>query len=107
VFYAIAALSCRILKKEGMGGGDIILAAAVGANLSLDRALLSFFLAAALGSVIGIALILAKRTRGEKYTPLSTYVPFGPMIVAGTMLSILYGAQLIQMWRDHVGLNGY
>lgn len=100
VFYAIAALSYYVFKKEGIGGGDIKLAAAVGATLSLDRALLSFFLAVALGSAIGIGLILARRKTGKDY------VPFGPMMVAGAVLSIFYGGRLIEMWRNYVGLGG-
>jgi leader peptidase (prepilin peptidase)/N-methyltransferase len=98
VFYAIAALSGLVFKKEGMGGGDIKLAAAVGAILSLDVALLSFFMAVALGSVIGVGLIVAGRKSRKDY------VPFGPMMVAGAMLAIFYGRQLIEMWRSYVGL---
>ena len=99
VFYAIAALSGLVFKKEGMGGGDIKLAAAVGAILSLDVALLSFFAAVALGSVIGVGLIVAGRKSRKDY------VPFGPMMVAGAMLAIFYGRQLIEMWRSYVGLS--
>jgi len=99
-FLALAIVSYYIFKKEAIGGGDIKLAAAVGANLAIGQAMLSFFLAVALGSIIGIALIAAKRkTRKD-------YVPFGPMMVAGAMLAVFYGQQLIQVWRNYVGLAG-
>ena len=99
VFFAIAVISYYVFKKEGMGGGDIKLAAAIGANLVLGQAMLSFFLAVTLGSVIGIALIVAKmKTRKD-------YVPFGPMMVAGAMVVIFYGEEILQIWRDYVGLT--
>ena len=98
-FLAIAIISFYIFKKEGIGGGDIKLAAAVGANLALGPAMLSFFLAVALGSVIGIGLIaVGRKTRKD-------YVPFGPMMVAGALVSIFYGQALIEIWKNYAGLN--
>jgi leader peptidase (prepilin peptidase)/N-methyltransferase len=99
IFLAIAVLSYYVFKKEGLGGGDVKLAAAIGANLALSHALLSFFLAVALGSIIGIGLIVVgSKTRKD-------YVPFGPMMVAGAMIAIFYGTQLIETWRSYVGLS--
>lgn len=99
-FLAVAVISYYIFKKEGIGGGDIKLAAAVGANLALGPAMLSFFLAVALGSVIGIGLmVLGRKTRKD-------YVPFAPMMVAGALISMFYGHALIQMWRNYAGLTG-
>ena len=99
IFLAIAVLSYYVFKKEALGGGDIKLAAAIGANLALGPALLSFFLAVALGSVIGIGLIVVgKKTRKD-------YVPFGPMMVAGALIALFYGAELVGMWRNYVGLS--
>ena len=96
VFLAIAIISYYIFKKEGVGGGDIKLAAAIGANLAIGQAMLSFFLAVALGSIIGIGLIVArKKTRKD-------YVPFGPMMVAGAMLTIFYGKEIVNLWRTYV-----
>lgn len=99
-FLAVAIICFYIFKKEAIGGGDIKLAAAVGANLALGHAVLSFFLAVTLGSVIGIALIIAKiKTRKD-------YVPFGPMMVAGAMIAMFYGKEILQIWRNYVGLTG-
>jgi len=96
VFLAIAIISYYIFKKEGVGGGDIKLAAAIGANIAIGQAMLSFFLAVALGSIIGVGLILARRkTRKD-------YVPFGPMMVAGALVTIFYGRQIVEIWRSYV-----
>lgn len=99
IFLAIAVLSYYVFKKEALGGGDIKLAAAIGANMALGLSLLSFFVAVALGSVIGVGLIaLGKKTRKD-------YVPFGPMMVVGALIAIFYGTELIELWRNYVGLS--
>ena len=96
VFLVIAIVSYYIFKKEGVGGGDIKLAAAIGANIAIGQAMLSFFLAVALGSIIGIGLILArKKTRKD-------YVPFGPMMVAGALVTIFCGRHIVDIWRSYV-----
>jgi len=100
IFYMIAVLSAKAFKKEAMGAGDIKLAAAIGANLPLPQALLSFFIAVALGSVIGITLmILRKKGRRD-------YVPFGPMMVAGAIVAILYGETIVHAWLRFYGFAG-
>lgn len=98
-FLAIAILSYYVFKKEGLGGGDVKLAAAIGANLALSHAMLSFFLAVALGSIIGVGLIVfGRKTRKD-------YVPFGPMMVAGAFIAMFYGKELIDIWRNYAGLT--
>ncbi|MHB0912427.1 MAG: prepilin peptidase [Armatimonadota bacterium] len=95
-FLALAIISYYIFKKEAMGGGDIKLAAAIGANIAVGWALVSFFVAVTLGSVIGVALILAKKkTRRD-------YVPFGPFMVAGALIVIFFSGPLRQVWDAYV-----
>ncbi|MHB0999318.1 MAG: prepilin peptidase [Armatimonadota bacterium] len=98
VFLAIAIVSYYIYKKEGIGGGDVKLAAAVGANLMIGQAMLSFFFAVALGSVIGIALIMRKKKTGKDYLPL------GPMMVVGAFIAMFYGKEIINWWLRQSGL---
>lgn len=98
-FLAIAIVSWYIFKKEGIGGGDIKLAAAIGANMVLGAAFLSFFIAVFLGSIIGIALIAMKlKSRRD-------YVPFGPFLVVGAFIAMFYGKQIILMWLRYCGID--
>jgi leader peptidase (prepilin peptidase)/N-methyltransferase len=98
IFFLIAVISCYVFRKDAMGGGDIKLAAAVGANLTLVSALFSFILAVLLGSLIGVALIaLKKKSRKD-------YVPFGPMMVAGAFIAIFFGRELIQLYCNYAGI---
>ncbi|MDH7482575.1 MAG: prepilin peptidase [Armatimonadota bacterium] len=98
-FMAIAVISYYVFKKEGMGGGDIKLAAAIGANLGIWPSMVSFLIAVALGSLIGIGLILAgRKTRKD-------YVPFGPMMVAGAIIAIFFGQRILDSYLIFSGLG--
>ena len=99
VFLLITVASYFAFKKDAMGGGDIKLAAAVGANLALGPALLSFFLAVVMGSIIGVALILSRKKSRKDY------LPFGPMMVAGALIAMFYGQELIRAWINYSGLS--
>jgi leader peptidase (prepilin peptidase)/N-methyltransferase len=74
-FLVVGALSLLVFRREGMGGGDLKLGAAVGAFLGPGLALLSFMAAVFLGAVVGIALmVIGLRRRHD-------YIPFGPFMV--------------------------
>jgi len=100
IFYAIAVLGELAFKKEAMGGGDIKLAAAVGANLPVGLALVSFFVAVALGSVIGITWAITMRLLRREF---KSYVPFGPMMVAGVFVVMFFGNEMLQAYCAYVG----
>jgi len=94
LFYMIAWLSLLLLKKEGMGGGDIKLVAMIGALLGWQKVLLAIFAASVSGSVIGI-LLIATRLRGR-----SDPIPFGPFLVIGGLISLFFGNNILD-WYFH------
>jgi len=81
-----------IFKKEAMGGGDVKLAAMIGAFLGWRYVVVSLFLGFFLGAVTGIFLILAKIKKKEDM------VPFGPFIVLGSFITLLWGEQIISWY---------
>ena len=88
-FYMVAFLSLRILKKEGMGGGDIKLMAMVGAFLGWKAVLLTTFLGSLFGAIIGLGLMAFKgREKGS-------LIPFGPFLAIGTLISLLFGQEIL------------
>jgi len=88
-FYLVAFLSLRILKKEGMGGGDIKLMAMVGAFLGWKAVLLTTFLGSLFGAIIGLGLMAFKgREKGS-------LIPFGPFLAIGTLISLLFGQEIL------------
>ncbi len=87
-----------VLKKEAMGFGDSTLMAMAGAALGSGRALLTVLLAAAIGAVVFVAVVmpigwLRARARGEAFeTPL---VPFGVFLAPAAMVALLWGDALL------------
>jgi len=84
----IAIAGTYLFKKEAMGGGDIKLAAMIGAFLGWQLTLLSLFLGFFLGSIIGVIVLIINKGKSD-------IVPFGPFIALGAMLSIFWGQAII------------
>ena len=81
-----------IFKKEAMGGGDVKLAAMIGAFLGWRYIIISLFLGFFLGALAGIILILSKIKSREDV------VPFGPFIVLGSLITLLWGEKIISWY---------
>ena len=81
-----------IFKKEAMGGGDVKLAAMIGAFLGWRYILISLFLGFFLGALAGIILILSKIKSREDT------VPFGPFIVLGSFITLFWGEKIISWY---------
>jgi len=78
-----------IFKKEAMGGGDVKLAAMIGAFLGWRYIIISLFLGFFLGALAGVILIISKIKSREDT------VPFGPFIVLGSFITLLWGEKII------------
>lgn len=91
LYYLIAVISLKLLRKEGMGGGDIKLMAMIGGFLGWKGVLLTTFLGSLSGSIAGIAyMVLSGKGRG-------TQIPFGPFLALGAAVSLLYGQEIL-LW---------
>ncbi|HET6725388.1 MAG TPA: A24 family peptidase [Gammaproteobacteria bacterium] len=78
--------------KEGMGYGDFKLLALLGAWLGWQLLPLIVLLAAGVGAVVGISMILLKRLQRE------TPIPFGPYLAAAGWLAMLWGHPIMQAY---------
>lgn len=85
VLYAIGFLGELILRKESMGGGDVKLAAMLGAFVGWKMVILALFVAFFLGAAVGTAVIAVKPRDWDRA------VPFGPFIALGAVLVTLWG----------------
>ena len=91
-YYLVAWLSLVILRKEGMGGGDIKMMAMVGAFLGWKAVILTTFLGSLAGSVVGISLMIAKgREKGS-------LLPFGPFLSVGAVISLFFGQEILRWY---------
>ncbi len=88
-----------LFRKEAMGGGDVKLTAAIGANIGAAYGIISFFLAAGIGAVAGIILMaLGQKRRFDE-------IPFGPMLVTGAVVMVFFGPQIVDWWLGYAGLR--
>jgi len=76
-----------VLSGGGMGGGDVKLAALIGAFLGWKTTLLGLLLACFIGSFFGVSMIILG------YKKRKDCVAFGPYIALGTAIVMVYGNQ--------------
>jgi len=85
----VALASILLLKKEGMGGGDIKLMAMVGLFIGWQATALALMLSVLLAALVSLVLMSLKLLkRGD-------HIPFGPFLAIGSFAAILYGTEII------------
>jgi leader peptidase (prepilin peptidase)/N-methyltransferase len=87
----------RLRKIEGMGGGDIKLAAMFGVVLGWQLTVVALFLAALVGSLWGGLLIA--RGRGDGLTA----IPFGTLLAPAAMVAFLWGDRWVVAYLSLFG----
>lgn len=92
VLYLVAILFELIMKKEGMGGGDIKLLAMIGAFLGW-KALYFVILTSCLTGIIigGASLMMSKKG-------IRARIPFGPFLALGAILYVFFGKEIINWY---------
>lgn len=92
IFLAIYFGAFLILKREGLGFGDVKLAAATGFMLGWQKLTLAILLASVVGSVVLLFLKLVRKDeKNQEY-------PFGPFMSAGTIFAIFFGSPVINWY---------
>ncbi len=94
LFDVIGVAGSRAFGKPAMGGGDAKLAAMMAAWLGWPGLLLSTFLAAAMGAVIGGGALTLGALSAKQH------IPFGPYLALGATLTLFYGPQLIAAYMS-------
>ena len=92
VIFLIRWIASKLLKKEAMGEGDILLLGMIGAFLGWRLILITLFAASIIGSVVGITLIaLGVKKRHDP-------IPFGPFLSLGAVIALFYGNTLLDYY---------
>ena len=89
----------RAIRPGGMGGGDVKLAGVLGLYLGWlgwGPVIVGGFLGFLLGAVVGIGILLTRKG-GRK-----TAIPFGPFMLAGALLAVLWGESLADLYTGVV-----
>lgn len=79
-----------LFKREAMGWGDVKYGLAAGAFLGLRPAMAGLMLSVVIGAVVSIGLTLV-RGKFKRYQE----IPFGPYLVVGSILSVIFGESLL------------
>lgn len=93
LFYSLMWTYEKLTGKMGMGGGDVKLLALIGAFLGIKALPLVILVSAALGSLVGIALVLISgqwRLGGWR----ATAIPFGPFLAGAALLYLFASPEL-------------
>ncbi|MCX8131650.1 MAG: prepilin peptidase [Clostridia bacterium] len=95
--FLIAVIGLIIYKTDdAMGMGDVKLFAPIGIFLGWKLCLLTLMLSVVLAGVTSIILILTK-IKSRKDT-----IPFGPFIVIGTFIAIVWGTDIINWYMNSI-----
>lgn len=87
-------LLIAIVSKGGMGGGDVKLFFLIGLVLGTINTLLTLFIAAFAGMIVGKLIIMGSQ-QGEK-----TPIPFGPYIAVAAIIVYFYGGELVSWYLN-------
>jgi len=85
IFLGIAVLYEKLSGREGLGGGDVKLLAMIGAWLGVKSILPVVIVSSALGSIVGIAIMVLQRK------DFKTAIPFGPFLSLGAVACLFWG----------------
>ncbi|MCU0606552.1 MAG: prepilin peptidase [Candidatus Edwardsbacteria bacterium] len=99
-------------RQEAMGGGDVKLAAMIGAVLGWQGALLAIFIGMVSGALAGLLLLALGRTKTTRELNETVYagqpgagpvapkaaVPFGPFLALGALAALFCGPALLSWY---------
>ena len=94
-FLLLAYAGEFFFKKESMGGGDIKMAAMLGAFLGWQKLLLVFFLA----SLVAVLTFFAIRLLKPK-SLADRLIPFGPFLVFAALVAYYWGGALLSLYAE-------
>ena len=85
ILWFVYQLFKLLTNKEGMGFGDFKLLAALGAWVGFTYLPQIIFLSSAVGSIIGISMLIIGKTKQQQP------IPFGPYLAIAGWIALLWG----------------
>jgi leader peptidase (prepilin peptidase) / N-methyltransferase len=92
LLWLVAELYFRLRGREGMGFGDVKMMLMAGAFLGLKRTLLTILAGSVLGSVLGLAFMLARRKESDYE------LPFGSFLGMAAVLVMFFGTPVVNWY---------
>jgi leader peptidase (prepilin peptidase) / N-methyltransferase len=98
LLWLVSELYFWMRRREGMGLGDVKMMLMAGAFLGARRTVLTILAGSLLGTILGVAFILAKRKN------MSTYeLPFGSFLGVAALLVVFFGIPFMD-WYHSIGI---
>ncbi|MGH9684734.1 MAG: prepilin peptidase [Candidatus Acidiferrales bacterium] len=94
LLWAVSEGYFRLRGREGMGLGDVKMMLMAGAFLGVKRTLLTILAGSVLGSVLGIAFILARRKESDYE------LPFGSFLGVAALLVVFFGTPVVNWYQS-------
>lgn len=91
-FFGVMHVGRWILKRDAMGGGDVVFGMMAGMYLGAPKTILMIFLASLLGALVSVPFLLMKRKRGRDP------IPFGPFLSSAAVLALFFGDSIIRWY---------
>ena len=91
--YAMGKLRGKEIKEIAFGYGDVMMATLSGLILGWQFLIFALVITIILGAAGALLYIISRRLLGAKYS-MFTALPYGPYIVAGTIITMLYPEQV-------------
>ena len=98
LFFAFYGVAYLMYKQEGMGFGDVKLAAVCGLLLGWKNLIVMVLVASLVGSVVLLILKFARKDESKKE------YPFAPFIALGTVVAMLVGNYIVQWYITLCGI---
>ncbi len=93
--WLVGAIWKKLRGVEAMGLGDVKMMFAVGALLGWRLSILTIFMGAFAGALIGSVVVLRQKERD-----LQTQLPFGIFLGIGSIISLLFGERIVTWYLD-------
>lgn len=87
-----------LLTGGGIGFGDVKLMFSVGLMLGWKNSIVAGLIGCILGGIIGVILMIAKKKGGK------SEMPFGPSLVVGIIIAMIFGTQIVNGYLGLMGL---
>ncbi len=94
MLFLLAYIYLKLKGIEGMGMGDVKMLALMGTFLG-KQAFLALMIASVIGTIVGLFIIYVLK-KGKNYE-----IPFGCFLAIGTVLTYLYGNEIISYYVRH------
>lgn len=91
IFYIIEKISLLVLKKEGMGRGDALIACLLGSWLGVNSMINSVMMSFFIGSFIGFILLVKNNFKSKQF-------PFGPSLALSSLITLFSNENYVFDW---------